>query len=148
MGFLYWILLYATFKSFRFYQCWTLLLQESDEGLLKHMTTAHGGEKATPVQCPWCGGRFGKIWSHISNMHPAGHISMLCSHCSSSNITVLSLVESFIVMLRQLSYAIKNQLKAPKAPLYCIFDTAPKIIYYREQSLAITLTFTTSILIY
>ena len=27
-----------------------------------------------------------------------------------------SLVESFIVMLRQLSYAIKNQLKPPKAP--------------------------------
>ena len=38
------------------------------------------------------------------------------SHWSSSFITVLSLVESFVVMLRRLSYAIKNQLKAPKAP--------------------------------
>ena len=43
-------------------------------------------------------------------------ISSLCSHWSSSFITALSLVGSFIVMLRQLSYAIKNQLKAPKAP--------------------------------
>ena len=33
-----------------------------------------------------------------------------------SYITALFLVGSFIVMLRQLSYAIKNQLKAPKAP--------------------------------
>ena len=32
------------------------------------------------------------------------------SHWSSSYITALSLVESFIVLLRQLSYAIKNQL--------------------------------------
>ena len=38
-----------------------------------------------------------------------GDISTLCSHWSSSYITVLSLVESFIVMLRQLSNAIKNQ---------------------------------------
>ena len=37
-------------------------------------------------------------------------IAGLCSHWSSSYITALSLVESFIVMLRQLSYAIKNQL--------------------------------------
>ena len=38
------------------------------------------------------------------------------SHWSSSYITALSLVESFIVLLRQLSYAIKNQLVASKAP--------------------------------
>ena len=38
------------------------------------------------------------------------------SHWSTSYITALSLVESFIVMLRQFSYAIKNQLKAPKTP--------------------------------
>ena len=44
-----------------------------------------------------------------------GDMSRLCSHWSSSYITALSLVESFEVMLRQLSYAIKNQLKAPKA---------------------------------
>ena len=41
-------------------------------------------------------------------------ISRLCSHWSSSYITALSLVESFTVMLRQLSYAIKNQLKASR----------------------------------
>ena len=41
-----------------------------------------------------------------------GDISRLCSHWSSSYITALSLVESFIVMLRHLSYAIKNQIKA------------------------------------
>ena len=35
------------------------------------------------------------------------------SHWSSSYSTALSLVQSFILML---SYAIKNQLKAPKAP--------------------------------
>ena len=35
-----------------------------------------------------------------------GDIARLCSHWSSSYITVLSLVESFIVMLRQLSYAL------------------------------------------
>ena len=43
-------------------------------------------------------------------------ISRLCSHWSSSYFTGLSLVETFIVMLRQLSYAIKTQLKASKAP--------------------------------
>ena len=37
------------------------------------------------------------------------------SHWSSSYITALSLVESYTVMLRRLSYAIKNQLKAPNA---------------------------------
>ena len=36
---------------------------------------------------------------------------MLSLHWSSSDVTALSLVESFIVVLRQLSYAIKNQLK-------------------------------------
>ena len=34
------------------------------------------------------------------------------------NVEIIS--EEFIVMLRQLSYAIKNQLKAPKAPYYGI----------------------------
>ena len=38
------------------------------------------------------------------------------SHWSNSYITALSLVKSFIVLLRQLSYAIKNQLVASKAP--------------------------------
>ena len=40
------------------------------------------------------------------------------SHCSrlSRDYTVLSLVE-IMVLLGQLSYAIKNQLQAPKAPL-------------------------------
>ena len=38
------------------------------------------------------------------------------SHWSSSYITALSLVESFRVLLRQLTYAIKNQLVASKAP--------------------------------
>ena len=45
-----------------------------------------------------------------------GDMSRLCSHWSSSYITALSLVEILLVMLRQLSYAIKNQLKAAKAP--------------------------------
>ena len=35
---------------------------------------------------------------------------------SFSYITALSLLESFIVLLRQLSYAIKNQLGHPKPP--------------------------------
>ena len=43
-------------------------------------------------------------------------ISRHCSHWSSAYNTALSLVESFLVMLRQLLYAIKNQLKAPKVP--------------------------------
>ena len=34
--------------------------------------------------------------------------------CGPLDIEIIS--EEFIVMLRQLSYAIKNQLKAPKAP--------------------------------
>ena len=41
-------------------------------------------------------------------------VARLGSHWSSSFITALSLVESFIVMLRQLSYAKKNHLNAPK----------------------------------
>ena len=40
------------------------------------------------------------------------------SHWSSDYITALSLVDSFIVMLRQLSCAIKKKLKAAKAPYY------------------------------
>ena len=50
------------------------------------------------------------------NVSTSSHV--LCSYWLSSYITALSLVENFIVMLRQLSYAIKNQLKAPKAPYY------------------------------
>ena len=38
------------------------------------------------------------------------------SHWSRLFEIVLSLVERFIVLLRQLSYAIKNQLVASKAP--------------------------------
>ena len=34
--------------------------------------------------------------------------------CGPLDVEIIS--EEFIVMLRQLSYAIKNQLKAPKAP--------------------------------
>ena len=37
----------------------------------------------------------------------------------------LSLVESFIVLLCQLSDAIKNQLKAPQAPYYGLWDEMP-----------------------
>ena len=36
------------------------------------------------------------------------------AQCGPPDIEIIS--EEFIVMLRQLSYAIKNQLKAPKAP--------------------------------
>ena len=43
--------------------------------------------------------------------------SRLCYHWSSCYITALSLVESFIVMLRQLSNAIKTQPSASKGPL-------------------------------
>ena len=66
-------------------------------------------------------------------------------------IIVLSLVENFIVMLRQLSYAIKNQLKATKAPYKGHFLPfvgslwhkdrwlpCTERIYYREQSLDIS----------
>ena len=42
--------------------------------------------------------------------------SLVHSHWSRNVEAWLSLVESFIVMLRQLSYAIKNQLVASKAP--------------------------------
>ena len=44
------------------------------------MNTAHGGEKAEPVVCPWCGGIFSKIWRHIANMHPA-EISQYVNVC-------------------------------------------------------------------
>ena len=47
---------------------------------------------------------------------------MLSLHWSSSDITALSLVESFIVMLRQISYDIKNQLKeGTQSPLLRAF---------------------------
>ena len=41
-------------------------------------------------------------------------VSSSPSRCGPLDIEIIS--EEFIVMLRQLSYAIKNQLKAPKAP--------------------------------
>ena len=47
---------------------------------MKHMNTTHGGEKADPVECPWCGGMFSKIWRHIANMHPA-EISQYVNVC-------------------------------------------------------------------
>ena len=43
-------------------------------------------------------------------------ISLVHSHWSRNVKAWLSLVESFIVLLRQLSYAIKNQLGHPKPP--------------------------------
>ena len=43
--------------------------------------------------------------------------SVLHSHWSRNVEAWLSLVERFIVMLRQLSYAIKNQLGHPKPPI-------------------------------
>ena len=42
---------------------------------------------------------------------------MVHSHWSRNVEAWLSLVERFIVLLRQLSYAIKNQLVASKAPI-------------------------------
>ena len=42
--------------------------------------------------------------------------SVLHSHWSSSNETCLSLVERFMMLICQLSYAIKNQLGHPKPP--------------------------------
>ena len=42
--------------------------------------------------------------------------SLVHSHWSRNVEACLSLVESFIVLLRQLSYTIKNQLVASKAP--------------------------------
>ena len=44
------------------------------------------------------------------------NIIMVQSHWSRNVEAVLSLVERFIVLLRQLSYAIKNQLGHPKPP--------------------------------
>ena len=44
------------------------------------------------------------------------YLSVLHSHWSRNVEARLSLVESFIVLLRQLSYAIKNQLGHPKPP--------------------------------
>ena len=44
------------------------------------------------------------------------YIRVVHSHWSRNVEARLSLVESFIVMLRQLSYAIKNQLGHPKPP--------------------------------
>ena len=49
-------------------------------------------------------------------MTPPASGSVLHYHWSSSNEPRLSLVESFKVLLRQVSYAIKNQLGHPKPP--------------------------------
>ena len=57
----------------------------------------------------------GRPWPTLASPLNWGRY-ILDSHWSSSYITALSLVESFRVMLRQLSYAIKNQLVASKAP--------------------------------
>ena len=37
------------------------------------------------------------------------------------------MVQTFRVLLRQLSYAIKNQLKAPKAPIGGLWDEIPPL---------------------
>ena len=69
-------------------------------------------------------GRSGILFAHSEWNQPLPGITVRLlsptyiqdSHWSSSYITALSLVESFRVFLRQLSYAIKNQLVASKAP--------------------------------
>ena len=61
--------------------------------------------------------RFYQVSLHqLDQQRTRSAYTLLRSHWSSSYITALSLVENFLVMLRQPSYAIKNQLKAPKAP--------------------------------
>ena len=60
------------------------------------------------------------IWNGFTKypIHRRGDIfsSVLHSHWSRNIEARLSLVESFIVLLRHFSYAIKNQLVASKAP--------------------------------
>ena len=53
---------------------------------------------------------------HVGTALQYNDISLLHSHWSRNVEARLSLVKSFIMLLCQLSYAIKNQLKAPKAP--------------------------------
>ena len=54
-------------------------------------------------------------------------LELLSSYWSSSYITALSLVESFMRLLRQLSYTIKNQFKTPKA-----FLPFPESLWYKD----------------
>ena len=54
--------------------------------------------------------------------------SVLHSHWSRKVEARLSLVESFIVLLRQLSYAIKNQLGHPKPPTR-VFACSSLVLY-------------------
>ena len=54
---------------------------------------------------------------------------MVHSHWSRSNEARLSLVESFIVLLRQHSYAIKNQQGASKKPLVGGFGCDELVLY-------------------
>ena len=63
--------------------------------LLCHKDTAQGTQRPTGSG-PFCS--LTRVWEQ----------------CGPLDVEIIS--EEFIVMLRQLSYAIKNQLKAPKAP--------------------------------
>ena len=58
--------------------------------------------------------------------HPGNRFSVLHSHWSRNVEARLSLVEIFIVLLRQLSYAIKNQLGHPKTPTRGFGTQRPK----------------------
>ena len=55
-------------------------------------------------------------WSQAGPENLDFKVSVVHSHWSRNDEARLSLVESFIVLLRQLSYAIKNQLGHPKPP--------------------------------
>ena len=77
--------------------CGELQLGPGQDQHLHHLSPAPGG---------------GAVQRAHSQSVLGGDIVRLCSHWSSSYITALSLVESFIVLLRQHSYVIKNQLKA------------------------------------
>ena len=59
-----------------------------------------------------------------SHLNKSVGFSVVHSHWSRV-IEALLLLVDIIVLLRQLSYAIKTQLKAPKAPLYGIRELEP-----------------------
>ena len=63
-----------------------------------------------------------KFWVIIDFQHI--NISLVHSHWSRNVETWLSLVERIIVLLRQLSYAIKNQLGHPKPPKLLVDATS------------------------
>ena len=49
------------------------------------MNSVHGGDKADPVKCPWCGEMFSNIWRHINTRHPSEisqyvNVCRLCRH--------------------------------------------------------------------